>query len=230
MKSDKNLKKGDFLMLFKSKDRFKRYVQAIFVGAPIWFVVGILVFFVGEFSAEVGLSAAVQKTLKAETGWVIMMTYIGLSIGDFSSGMLSQILRSRKRAILIFMTGTLLISVYYLLFMEGVSAMHVYVVCFMLGFSTGYWAVFVTNAAEQFGTNIRATVTTTVPNFVRGLLSLWILMYAFLRGDATPDGGYDGLGMIPATLIVGGLVYVLAYIALFTMQETYGKDLHYYEE
>lgn len=149
----------------------------------------------------------------------IMWSYVGLSLGDLSSGLLSQVLRSRKKSVSVFLVLTAALTFTYVL-QSGWSAESFYVLCFLLGVSTGYWAVFVTIAAEQFGTNIRATVTTTVPNFVRGSVVPVTLAFGYFR---------EHIGMIPSVAVVGAAVFALAGLSLWKMKETFGKDLNYFE-
>ena len=155
-------------------------------------------------------------------GKAIMYTYIGLSIGDLISGMLSQLLKSRKKVIAIYLTFTLVLVINFLFFMNGISAETYYFVCFLLGVSTGYWALFVSMAAEQFGTNIRSTTANTIPNFVRGSVNLIMPGFAFLIALNCGDAW--------SALIVGLIFISLALYSLSRLQETFGKDLNYFEE
>ena len=209
-----NVGKGKFFSLFNSKDRFFRYMNCILIGMPLWFVVGVLITFSPEFGTVLGIVGTI------EAGKSIMYTYIGLIIGDFASGFLSQIIKSRKKVFLIFisMTG---VFIFVYLFSQGLSLFLFYALCVMLGTSIGYWAVFVTTASEQFGTNLRSTVTTTVPNFIRGTVVPITLAFEFLRVYT---------GMIYSALIIGVICLLLAYYALSNLEETYGKDLNYFEK
>jgi putative MFS transporter len=207
------IRKGNFLKLFTSKDRFFKYINSILIGLPIWFVVGILITFSPEFARVLDVQGPVSA------GNSIMYTYIGLILGDFSSGFLSQLLKSRKKVVYIFLLlTTVSISVY--LFTSGLSVSMFYFVCILLGISIGYWAVFITSASEQFGTNLRSTVTTTVPNFIRGSVVPLTLAFEYLRGP---------IGMIYAALIVGIISILIAIISLFFLEETFRKDLDYLE-
>jgi MFS family permease len=209
-----DVKKGDFLKLFTSRDRFFRYINCILIGLPIWFVVGVLITFSPEFGKELKVAGQI------EAGKSIMFTYIGLIFGDFISGFLSQFIKSRKKTMLIFILLTaVLVSVF--LFSENLSINQFYALCTALGISIGYWAVFVTTASEQFGTNLRATVTTTAPNFVRGAVVPLTLAFGSLRGS---------LGMTTAALIVGALSMIIALISLSRLEETHGKELDYIEK
>lgn len=153
-------------------------------------------------------------------GQSIMWTYIGLVFGDIVSGFGSQFIKSRKKTVLIFMLLTMIFVAVYL-FSNGLTVFHFYLLTALLGFSIGYWAVFVTIGSEQFGTNIRATVATTVPNFVRGSTIPITLSFNYLRYD---------FGMVNSAIIVGSAVMIISFIALFALEETYHKNLDYFEE
>lgn len=209
-------KKGDFLALFRSPAVAKRYVSCILVGLPIWYVVGILI----TLSPEFGVALAMPELPKA--GKAIFYCYIGLVVGDVVSGLLSQFLKSRKYAIGIFLAITTVGCALYLS-MRGVSLFHFHVMCIVLGFGVGYWAVFVTTAAEQFGTNLRATVATTVPNFVRGALVPLSLLFEALRNKA-------GLTVLQSGAFVGVLALVAAFVAVVSLRESFGNDLDYLEQ
>lgn len=211
---NKSVVKGKFSSLFTSRDRLKRYVNCVLIGLPIWFVVGVLVTFSPEFAKVLGYTEPVQA------GRSIMFTYTGLIFGDFISGFLSNYLKSRKKVLAYFISATALFILVYI-FLPGKTAAYFYGVCVLLGFSIGYWAVFVTIASEQFGTNLRATVTTTVPNFVRGAVVPLTLAFEFLRSP---------LGMVYSALIVGFISLTIAYISLYHLSETFGKDLNYLEQ
>jgi len=208
-----NVSKGNFLMLFKDKKYLAKYIYCISVGVPIWFIVGILITFSPEFAKVFNISEPIVA------GKAVMFCYIGLAIGDFLSGALSQIFKSRKKIIEAFIIfEAVMIFVY--LFLNRYDAFFFYIVCISLGVSGGYWAVFVTNASEQFGINIRATVTTTVPNFVRGAVVPVTILFEYLRNYT---------GIIYSALIVAVMTLVIAYFAVRRLEETYGKDLNYIE-
>ncbi|MFZ5774011.1 MAG: MFS transporter [Thermodesulfobacteriota bacterium] len=206
--------RGNFLALFSDKGRFLRYLNSILIGVPIWFVVGILITFSPEFAKELGITGPVSA------GNAVMFGYLGLILGDLTSGLLSQLMRSRKRVILLYMLLT--IGAVALYFLQGASSPEFfYGVCLGLGFAIGYWAIFVTVAAEQFGTNLRATVATTVPNFVRGMVVPITLLFQYFR---------PALGLTGSALAVGGICTVAAMAALLALEETFHKDLDYFEE
>ena len=206
--------RGKFQKLFTSKDRFLRYAYCILIGLPIWYVVGVLVTFSPEFGKVIGVNEPIVA------GKSIMFTYLGLIFGDFASGFLSQIMKSRKKVIGIFISFTCVFILVYL-FVNGLSLTLFYTLCVFLGFSIGYWAVFVTTASEQFGTNLRSTVTTTVPNFIRGSVVPITLAFEALR---------HSFGMIYSALIVGIVCIGIALFALYHLKETYGTDLNFLEE
>lgn len=206
--------KGSFHKLFTNRKMFFKYLYSISIGVPIWFIVGVLVTFSPEFAKAFGI----QETIS--TGKAIMFCYIGLAAGDFLSGFLSQILKTRRKIIMAFIVlEALFVCVY--LFFNKFDATFLYTMCLMLGISGGYWAVFVTNASEQFGTNIRATVTTTVPNFVRGAVVPATLAFQYL----TPV-----TGIVFSALIVGMSTLGIAFFSITRLEETYGKDLDYVED
>ncbi len=210
-----SVQRGDFLSLFKKKDLFTRYIKCILVGLPTWFVVGILITLAPEFSTTFGMSDPV-----ATAGKAVMWCYLGLTLGDLSSGLLSQWLKSRRKALLIFHLLSAATMVWYLV-SGDITQTTFYVKIFFIGFGVGYWAVFVTIAAENFGTNLRATVTTTVPNFARGAL---VPITIGFKTAAEP------MGLIPAAWLVGGITVAIALITLSYLPETFGKDLDYLEQ
>ena len=211
---ERQVKRGDLLMLFTNKTRFLKYLRCILVGLPIWFVVGILITFSPEFGQAMGLSAPVVA------GKAVMLSFAGQVIGDVASGLLSQRLRSRKKAIFGFILLSLaFVGVYLLAPLRDIDTF--YLVCVFLGVANGYWALFVTIAAELFGTNLRATVATTVPNFVRG--AVIPLTWLFVQGKAH-------VGLLYSALGIGLLTGILALVALSFMEETFGKDLNYVEK
>lgn len=208
-----NVTRGKFLSLFTNGKRFKKYMKCILIGVPIWYVVGILI----TFSPEFGIALGVPETVSA--GKAVSFCYMGLVLGDFASGYLSQKFRNRRTVVLAFilLTGAV-IGIY--LFGRGFSLNAFYALAVALGFTCGYWAVFITIAAEQFGTNIRATVTTTVPNFVRGAVVPLTISFGFLK---------DSMGLISGALVLGLLCTIIAVISILTLEETFGRDLDFLE-
>jgi MFS family permease len=205
--------RGDVKLLFAKRERVVRYVNCILIGAPIWFVVGLLVF----FSPEIGKALGMTEVPIA--GKSIMNAYIGLVIGDCVSGLLSQYLRSRRKAMGIFLVCTCLSIVVYLSDFNS-SPARLYLICFPLGFSVGYWAVFVTTAAEQFGTNLRATVATSVPNFVRGSTVLLTMLFELLK---------PRIGIVGSAGLVASLCMFTAFLSLWYLRESFSNDLEFTE-
>lgn len=216
--AESNEKKGDFLSLFSNKKSFFKYLQCILIGIPIWFLVGVLITFSPEFAKALNVENA--DTVSA--GQAIAWCYSGLVFGDIGSGLLSQWFKSRKKIMCLFLAVNLAM-VFIFLNSFGISVQTFYIICLAMGFSVGYWVLFITIAAEQFGTNIRATVTTTVPNFVRGLLPLIILIYTFFRDDLLNGD------ILKAGMVVGSLLSIIALIALWKLKETFHTDLDFIE-
>lgn len=225
-----NIARGNFFQLFTKRSRLIKFLGCIFIGLPIWYVIGILVTFSTEFATALSITGQIT------TGNAIMYSYIGLAVGDLASGFSSQIFKSRKKIVLIFILLTLCFIVFYL-FTPVRDANFFYITCFILGVGIGYWALFVTIAAEQFGTNLRSTVATSVPNFIRGTVIPLTLLFKLLRDSLhayyTPslgDVAARSTGMIYGALIVGVITIVIALIALRFIDETYGRDMNFVEE
>lgn len=214
IKHQTGVKKGNFFALFTNADRLSRYLKCIAIGMPTWFVIGILATFANEFGEKLGIAEEIKP------GKAIMFCYIGLAIGDLASGFISQFLSSRKKAVSLLLVLTLICSIYYL-YAGMNSAQELYTVCVFAGFSVGYWAMFVTIGAEQFGTNLRATAATTVPNMVRGTVIGMTSLYSGLK---------PSLEVFNAAAIVGIICFVLAFYSILTIPETHNKDLDYLEE
>ncbi len=208
------VKRGSLWMLFKTRRRFWKYLNGIIIGTPIWFVVGILITFSPEFGAALGL----DKPINA--GKAVMLAFSGQVAGNLVSGFLSQHLQSRKKAILVFILLSVSLVLVFLLAPIHSSTM-LYIVCACLGFSSGYWTLFITVAAELFGSNLRATVATTIPNFVRATVIPLTALFVLLKGHT---------GIIYGALIVGLLAYLLALVALYFLEETFTKEMDYTED
>lgn len=207
--------RGDLRLIFGNRANLKKYLHCIMVGIPIWFVVGLLIMnSKDDFGPLHGL-----KTV--HNGYAVMYAYIGLSFGDLIAGLLSQWLKSRKKVVFIFLTLTLIITLSFLFGMQRMSLPLYYFFCFLLGASTGYWAIFVTIAAEQFGTNIRSTAANTIPNFVRG--SVFIIVSLFMLTSSL-------ISTALAALVVGILCIACAFWGIYHLKETFSKDLNYHEE
>ncbi|AMR27870.1 MFS transporter [Hymenobacter psoromatis] len=212
--------RGNFLALFTNAALLGRYLRCLLIGVPLWFVVGILITFSPEFADALGVRVPAGEA-PVTAGLAVFWCYFGLVFGDFFSGGLSQLLKSRNRALQIFLVFCTLLVGFYLFGLRGATPTFFYVVCFVLGISVGFWALFVTVAAEQFGTNLRATVATTAPNFARG--AVVALVPAFRWAEAHLGGRITGAAAL------GGLTLVVAFWAVSTLPESFGKDLDYSE-
>ena len=210
--------RGNFFMFFTNSLRFKKYICAILIGLPTWYVIGILVAFSNNFAIEFGITETVLPKIST------MYAYVFISVADLLAGFVSQWFRSRKKALYIFYTLTIISIIFYFNQQNG-TASGMYVICAAMGFGTGFWAIFVTMAAEQFGTNLRATAATTVPNMVRGALPILFLLFKWLQGlFADLSHPY-----ITAGWVTGVIVMAIAIIAAYFTEETFGKDLNYTE-
>ncbi len=212
IKHESSIEKGNFLQLFKTKDSAVKYLKCIAIGLPTWYCIGILAVMSNQFAPVFGISSL-------HPGKAIMWAYLGISVGDFASGFISNALQSRKKPIL-YMLAFTMVGVVLLLSGAATTENGYYFFCVWLGLGTGYWAMFVTMAAEQFGTNIRSTVTTTVPNMVRGLLAVMLIGFNYFKAD---------YGVITSGAIVGIVVFGLSIYATWTSRETHQKDLDFVE-
>ncbi len=210
---EQSVQRGNFFQLFNQKERFVKFVGCILIGLPIWYVIGILITFSPEFAKAMSITGVVA-------GDAVMFSYIGLAAGDMVSGITSQIIRSRKKTVFVFILLTLAFVIVYL-YWPFKSEVGFYVSCFLLGFGVGYWALFVTIAAEQFGTNLRSTVATTVPNFIRGTVIPLTIAFKYMR---------ESIGILEGALVVGIFTILIAFWALRLIDETFGRDLNFVEK
>ena len=210
--SNSKISKGNFLMLFATKERFMRYLRSILIGLPTWFVVGILISFSPEFARQLGITESIDP------GIGIMVSYSAIAVGDVAIGLLSQKLQSRKQAMHVFYLITMIGMV---VFFTASTALQLYISTGIMGFGTGFWAVFVTIGAENFGTNLRATAATSIPNMVRGSLNGITALFLALNAKFT----YVNAGIVTATVVM-----LITYWAISGLQETFGRDLDFYEE
>ncbi len=213
---NKKISRGNFLMFFNNAYRFRKYVLAILIGLPTWYVIGILVNLSNRFAASL------YGTTALESGRGIMYAYVGIAIGDILIGFVSQYFKSRKKALYIFY-GLSIISVIMFFSPLNNSDNSMYAICAAMGFSTGFWAIFVTMGAEQFGTNLRATAATTIPNMVRGSLPLINLLFI-----NTFQNGW-GWSIIKSGIVTGLIVIIITLISAYFTEETFHKDLDYTE-
>lgn len=211
---DKQSDRGNFFKLFSNKEIFLRYLYCILMGVPIWYIIGILAFSTPEITKIIGIDGEITG------GDTVMFCYLGLAIGDFAAGYISQLLESRIKVMNYYLYVSILLMVAYLFFIHDITVVTAKIILTALGFFGGYWAVFVTSASEQFGTNLRSTVTTTVPNFVRGSLILVSLLFKFL---------IPSMGILQSAAIVGVICFSLALFALSQLKESFGQSLDFME-
>ena len=209
----KDVRRGNILMLFSNRQRLFKYISAILIGTPIWFVSGVLIFFSPEFGHALGVTEPIVA------GKAVMLAFAGQVFGDVVSGYLSQKWKSRKKGMLVFLIGSYVLMLAYLL-TQTQDLTTFYLLCACLGFFNGYWTLFVTIAAELFGSNLRATVATTVPNFVRASVIPISGLFLLLRGS---------YGITSAALIVGTFVVAIALLFLWKLPETFSRDLDFEE-
>jgi MFS family permease len=211
-----NVVKGNFLQFFNNKKRFSKYFKAILIGLPTWFVIGVLVNYSNKFAT------GLYGDNLIDSGRSVMFAYIGIAIGDLVIGYVSQYFKSRKKALLVFYSlNTIAMILFFSTINSNDSSM--YAICGLLGFSTGYWAIFNTMAAEQFGTNLRATAATTIPNMVRGALPLINFLFLDILQKQL------GWTIIQSGILTGSIVMTVTLIAFVYTEETYHKDLDYLE-
>ena len=215
VKHESHIRKGDLRLIFGDKKNLIKYLHCISIGIPIWYVIGLLIMNSKDnFGPWLGVDNVVNGT-------AVMYAYIGLSFGDLLSGILSQILKSRKTVVYLYLLFTFILTIVFLFVLKDISLSTYYLMCFLLGTGTGYWAIFVTIAAEQFGTNIRSTAANTIPNFVRGSVNLIVLMFGILISFQVSDG--------VSAFFVGLIFLLLALYSISKLKETFGKDLNYIE-
>lgn len=205
---------GDFKMLFQSQIRFFKFLKCILVGIPIWFVAGLVMAFSPELARELNITGEITAAKS------IGITYLGLAFGDFASGVLSQFLKSRLKSMMIFQILLILSIIGLFTTAKGQSPHFYYTFCFNIGLFAGFWAVFITISAEQFGTNLRSTVATTVPNFVRGAVIPMTLLFKLLKSQYS---------LVTSMSIIGSVVMFFAIWSTLKLEETFHKDLDYFE-
>ena len=213
---EQSISRGNFLMFFNNAQRFRKYMLAILIGLPTWFVIGILVNLSNRFAGEL----YGDKSL--ESGRAIMFAYVAIAIGDILIGFVSQYFKSRKKALYVFYVMAIISGIFFFSPLNNNNTT-MYIICAVLGFSTGFWAIFVTMGAEQFGTNLRATAATTVPNMVRGSLPLMNMLFVDLFQKSM------GWSLVKSGIVTGSIVMAITLVAAYFTEETFHKDLDYSE-
>jgi MFS family permease len=211
-----NVSRGNFFMFFTNGKRFKKYILAILIGLPTWYVIGILVNQSDKFGKELYGSGTI------DSGRAIMFAYAAIAVGDIAVGFVCQYFQSRKKALLLYYVLCILSLVLFFSSYNNSDA-RMYGICALLGFSTGFWAIFITMGAEQFGTNLRATAATTIPNMVRGALPLINMLFLDFFQRTW------GWHIVKSGIYTGAIVMVITLIAFYFTEETYHKDLDYVE-
>lgn len=215
VKEEESIRKGQFVDFFKSRSLFKRLILCTLIGFPFWYVAGILMPFAPELGKDLGVTDAILSSR------AVGICYLGLAIGDFLSGWLSQIMSSRRRALFMFQGACLALVVAFFFMVGGRGQYFFYFFCLMIGIAAGFWALFVTVAAESFGTNIRSTAATSIPNFVRGAVFPMSLMLMSLT---------QVLPYWQANLTVGIFSFTIAVVGTIFLQETFGKSLEFVDK
>lgn len=211
-----HVKMGSFWMMLNSRERFERYMRAILIGLPVWYVIGILISFSDEFAKQFGIAGFDQPK-------ALMLQYVALLFGDMGAGLFSNYVKSRKKTLYVYYG---ILTVFFLLFFVlkgGGSAFNMYLLCMGLGFGTGISVLYITMGAEQFGTNLRATAAISIPNLVRGFLPLMLLLFKFLRSK-TVLGNY-----VTGAFVTGIIVILIGLISVVYTQETFGKEMDFVE-
>jgi MFS family permease len=212
VKKDKTVQRGNFFMFFTQRDLMVRYLKCVFIGVPIWYCIGILVFMANQFAPEMGIASI-------NPGKAIMWTYIATSVSDFSCGYVSHLLHSRKKTILYMLLFTFT-GVALLLFSGPKTENMYYFYCAWIGLGCGFWAMFVTVAAEQFGTNLRSTATTSIPNMVRGTVPLLLLGFDYMKKSTT---------VIHSAAVLALITFAMGIYAVLTIKETHNRDMDFLE-
>lgn len=212
-----NVQLGNFFMFLNNRERFFRYLRAIMIGLPVWYVIGILISFSNDFAKQFGITGFDQPK-------ALMLQYVALAFGDMTAGILSNYIKSRKKTLLIFYAITGFFIFLFFALKGGGNAFNMYLLCMGLGFGSGISVLYITMSAEQFGTNLRATAAISIPNLVRGFLPLIIMLFKFLRGDAVLND------YVTAAWVTGAIVLIIGFISVLYTRETFGKELNFVEK
>ncbi len=211
------VKMGNLLMIFATRERFVRYFRAIMIGLPVWYVIGVLITFSNEFATRFGIVGFDQPKS-------LMLQYVALAFGDMSAGILANYIKSRKKTLYIYYSILSIFIALFFLLKGGGSAANMYLLCMGLGFGAGISVLYITMSAEQFGTNLRATAAISIPNLVRGFLWPMLLLFQLLRSNVVLDD------YITAAWVVGIIVMLCGWIAVYYTKETFGKEMDFIEE
>ena len=213
----KDIQHGNFFMLFKPQERLSRFVKSVLIGVPIWYCVGMLISFMPDLAAQTG-------NIPVKLGTCFILFQVGITTGDLTSGLFSQWFKNRLKVMAFYMFIALVACVFWFLnFMYWEMAISTVLLSFLMGLGCGYLSVFVTTTSEQFGTNLRVTATSSVTNFMRGSVSVLIPLHMLLRS-------YFDMSLSISLILIGIFVWILAFYAVFTSKETFGRDLDFIEK
>jgi MFS transporter, putative metabolite:H+ symporter len=211
------LQMGNLLMIFNKRERFIRYFRAIMIGLPVWYVIGILIYYSERFAKEFGIAGFDQPRS-------LMLQYVALAFGDMCAGFLADIIKSRKKTLYIFYSILSVVLILFFVTKGGGSAANMYLFCMAMGFGAGISVLYITMSAEQFGTNLRATAAISIPNLVRGFLIPMVFLFKFLRSDLALND------FITGAWVVGIVVMLCGWIAVYYTKETFGKSMDFIEK
>jgi MFS transporter, putative metabolite:H+ symporter len=208
---------GNFFMFFTNRERMGRYLRAIFIGLPVWYIIGVLISFSDEFAKQFGITGFDQPT-------ALMLQYVALAFGDMGAGFISNYIKSRKKTLLLYYGITAVFLILFFALRGGGSAFNMYLLCMGLGFGSGISVLYITMSAETFGTNLRATAAISIPNLVRGFLPLILLLFKWLRSEKMLND------YVTAAWIIGVFIMLIGFISAMRVKETWGKDLAFVEK
>ncbi|RXK58872.1 MFS transporter [Lacibacter luteus] len=213
---EKHIQMGNFLMLINNKDRFFRYMRGILIGLPVWYIIGVIISFSDEFAKQFGITGFDQPK-------ALMLQYVALAFGDMFAGIISNVIKSRKKTLFLYYAITALFLFLFFVLKGGGSATNMYLLCMGLGFGSGISVLYITMSAEAFGTNLRATAAISIPNLVRGCLPLLLILFQFLRSEKA------FANYVTAAWITGAVVMLIGFISVIKTKETFAKELDFVE-
>ena len=204
-------------MFLDNRKRFLRYLRAITIGLPVWYVIGVLISFSDEFATQFGITGFDQPK-------ALMLQYVALAFGDMGAGIFSNYIKSRKKTLLIYYGILAFFILIFFVFRGGGNAFNMYCICMGLGFGSGISVLYITMSAEQFGTNLRASAAISIPNLVRGFLPLILFLFKFLRSNSMLNDYITG------AWVTGLIILVIGFISVLYTTDTFGKDLDFMEK
>jgi MFS family permease len=213
MRAEAGVRRGSLFQLVRSRDRLIRFLSCIASGMPIYLTFSIFAVFSPELAPALGIHEPIP------VADVMLCVSVGLTLGDVLAGLLSQLMRKRKMPLVILVLLNCIVAV--TIVSEVFSTAFAYLILVgLLGLTSGYWACLITTAAEQFGTNIRATVTTMVPNLVRATAIPITIAFVELKSY---------LSIQNTVWVVTTVVFACAFWGLSHLRESFHTDLDFYE-